>query len=113
MSGLDRFRISKTVRVFLEELRPSDPAIRAKLDYGFVYHRQSVELIELRPRMLKRPGRIESAFAKATFVKARGLWKVYWKRGNGAWFPYEPPTARSLNAFLKLVKADERHVFFG
>ena len=109
---LDRVKVSKVVRAFLDQIRPKDPKIRAKLDYGFIFHWQSVELKEIRPRFNK-PGKTEGAFAKATFVKSKGVWKVYWMRGNGKWHPYEPPTVRSFNAFLKLVKADELHCFFG
>lgn len=112
MTTLDRHRISKAVRALLDELRPADPAVRAKLDYGFRFHRQSLELIELRPSKY-RPGNTERAFAKATFVKSSEAWKVYWKRGTGQWHPYDPPTVATLAAFLKLVKADEQHCFFG
>jgi hypothetical protein len=113
MSILDRVEVSKTVRAFLEKRRPQTASMRAKLDYGFHFHKQSVELIEIRPRMNDKPGKTEHAFAKATFVQSRGTWKVYWMRGNLKWHPHEPPTARSLAAFLKLVDADEHHCFFG
>jgi len=113
MSILDRTEVSKTVRAFLEKRRPQDTSIRAKLDYGFRFHKQSVELIEIRPRMNGKPGKTEHAFAKATFVRSSDVWKIYWMRGNLNWHPYEPPTARSLEAFLELVQADEHHCFFG
>jgi hypothetical protein len=112
MSVLDRVEVSKTVRAFLEKHRPQDPKIRAKLDYGFRFHKQSVELIEIRPS-LYRKGKTEHAFAKATFVRSLGAWKVYWMRGNLKWHPYEPPTAPSLEAFLELVHADKHHCSFG
>lgn len=87
--------------------------MRGRLDYGFHYHRRSVELVELRPRRNGKPGRTEIAFAKATFIKTSGMWKVYWKRGNLRWHAYEPPTVRSLDGFLKLVNEDRHHCFFG
>lgn len=49
------------------------------------------------------PGKTEHAFAKATYVKTRGVWKVYWMRGNLEWHPYEPARVRSFEAFLQLV----------
>ena len=113
MSTLDRAEVSKTVRAFLEKRRPQDPKIRAKLDYGFRFHKQSVELIDIRPRMGDKPGKTEHAFAKATFVRSLRTWKVYWMRGNLKWHPYEPPTVPSLQTFLELVHADEHHCFFG
>jgi len=112
MNTLDRVRVSKTVRAFLDKRRPP-PTVRAKLDYGFRFHKQSVELIELRSRMLKRPGKPEHAFAKATFVKSRGVWEVFWMRGNLKWHRYDPPDAKTLEDFLALVRADTQRCFFG
>ena len=109
---MDRAHISKTVQEFLETRRPVG-AIRAKLDYGFRYYKQSVELIEIRPKFNGKPGKTEHAFAKATYVKTNGIWKIYWMRGNLKWHPYLPSTVRSLQAFLKLVNEDKNGCFFG
>ncbi|MFI5348002.1 MAG: DUF3024 domain-containing protein [Elusimicrobiota bacterium] len=105
--------LDRVVRGFLDKLRPNEPTIREKLDFGFRFHKQSVELIEIRPRWNGKPGKTEHAFAKATFVRSPGAWKVYWMRGNLKWHPYEPATAPSLEAFLDLVHADKQHCFFG
>jgi hypothetical protein len=113
VSTVDRIEISKTVRAFLDTIRPAEAEIRKKLDFGFRYHRQSVELIEIRPKWGGKPGKTEHLFAKATFVKTLSIWKIYWMRGNLKWHPYEPPFVRSLVAFLKLVKEDKHHCFFG
>lgn len=113
MSTLDRALVSKTMRAFLDELRPTEPRVLARLDFGFIFHRQSVELFTIRPLFDKPEKKIRSSFAKATFVKARQVWKVYWKRGNGTWYPYEPSTVGTLEAFLKLVRIDKDHCFFG
>jgi hypothetical protein len=112
VSTLDRTTISKTVRAFLKNRRP-ELALRSKLDYGFRYFEQSVELVEIRPRMGGKPGKAEHAFAKATYVKPKRIWKIYWMRANLRWHPYEPPTVRSLEAFLKLVNEDKNGCFFG
>jgi hypothetical protein len=113
MNKLDRTRISKTVRAFLETKRPA-VELRTKLDFGFRFHDQSVELIEIRPKWNGKPGKTEHAFAKAKFVKTMGIWKVYWMRGNLKWNPYEPaPSVGSLEAFLTLVGEDTHHCFFG
>ena len=112
VSALDRTTISKTVRAFLESRRPPE-ALRCKVDLGFRYFRQSVELIEIRPKFNGKPGKTEHAFAKATYVKTKRIWNVYWMRGNLKWYPYQPPTVRSLEAFLKLVNEDKNGCFFG
>src|SRR5579863_3787152 len=88
MDTLDRSKVSKGVRAFLDKRRPPE-AMRAKLDFGFRFHNQRIELIEIRPRF-NGPGKTEHSFAKATFIKARGHWKIYWMRGNLKWHPYEP-----------------------
>lgn len=112
VSTLDRIKVSKTVRAFLDSRRPK-AELRSKLDYGFRYFRQSVELIEIRPKFNGKPGKTEHAFAKATYVKTKRIWNVYWMRGNLKWYPYQPSTVRSLNAFLKLVNEDKLGCFFG
>ena len=111
MNTLDRSQVSKTVRAFLETRRPG-VSLREKLDFGFRFYKQSIELLEIRPKFNK-PGKTEHAFAKATFVKSLGIWKIYWMRGNLKWHPYEPAQVRSLDAFLKLVNEDKLHCFFG
>lgn len=111
MKTLDRAEVSKIVRGFLEQIRPPE-RLREKLDYQFRYYDHTVELIEVRPRF-NGPGKTGHAFAKATFIKSRGRWKVYWVRGNGRWYPYDPPTTDSLKSFLRAVKEDALHCFFG
>ena len=110
-SPLDRARISKTVRTFLDKRRPPAP-VRAKLDYGFHFHNQSVELFEVRPKF-RGTGTAEHPFAKATFVKSLGIWKIYWMRSNLKWYRYEPDQVSSLDGFLKIVDDDENGCFFG
>lgn len=112
-TALTRVEVSKTVRAFLDSIRPAAPRIRAKLDYGFRYHRLSVELIEIRPVFNNPTKKTEHVFAKATFIKSQGVWKVYWMRGNLKWHPYEPSTVETLDGFLRLVKDDKHHGFFG
>lgn len=108
---LDRVRVSKTVRAFLDTRRPP-AALRTKVDFGFRYYDQSVELLEIRPRMGGRTGSTEQAFAKATYVKTLGVWKVYWIGAGFRWQAYETPTAPSLEAFLGLVHGDKHGCFF-
>ncbi len=109
---MDRIAVLKTVRMFLNKIRPPSKAIRSKVDFGFRFFGQTVELVEIRPKRTG-VGKIEHAFAKGTFVASRGIWKVYWMRGNLKWHPYEPPTARTLKEYLDLVQKDEHHCFFG
>ena len=57
---------------------------------------------------------MESPVAKATFVKARKVWRVFWHRADMKWHGYPPcPEVRSIEEFLSLVDLDENHCFWG
>lgn len=102
-----------TLTAFIERRRPPEH-IRAMLDFGFRIDGQSIILFEIRPTMSKPARYIELPYAKTTFVKARGYWRVYWLRASGKWDPYEPvPTVDTLGDFLALVEEDAYHCFFG
>ena len=105
--------VESMIRQFVEELRP--PAdIRAELDIGYTYENQTLEIGELRPRWDKPQLKTITPVAKATFIKSRDIWKVYWKRASGKWDPYTPkPEVKHLDAFFKLLKEDKHHCFWG
>ncbi|NOY36675.1 MAG: DUF3024 domain-containing protein [Chlorobi bacterium] len=104
--------IEGAVAKFMYYHRP--PAdIRNKLDFGYRIEGQSVFLFEIRPRWDKPDEKIESPFAKTTFIKTKNKWKVYWLRGNLKWYPYDPPYVRTISRFFELVAEDKFHCFFG
>ena len=76
---------------------------------------QSIEIFEIRPTWRGAAGEItEHGVAKATYVQARDLWKVYWLRADLKWHPYPPtPQVGSVGKFLALVQEDAHHCFFG
>ena len=52
--------------------------------------------------------------AKATYVKADAVWRVFWQRRDLKWHRYHPaPEVDSLEAFLQLVNEDEHGCFWG
>ena len=58
--------------------------------------------------------KIEEAVAKATYVKATGVWKMYWWRADLRWHRYDPsPEVDSLEEGLQIVGRDEYGCFFG
>src|SRR5690606_24169917 len=96
-------RLGKVVGAFVEQRRP--PAhIRPKLDLAFRIKGQSVEIFEVRPRWRGAPGEtVEQPVAKATYVKARGVWRVFWMRADLKWHGYPPaPQVGSVEKFLAL-----------
>lgn len=114
LSEFEYKRAQKLVGEFVERRRP--PAhIRGKLDSAFRIERQSVVLFEIRPRWGGPPDEtMEQPHAKATWVKARGIWRVYWMRADLKWHAYAPcPEVRDLESFLRVVGEDAHHCFFG
>lgn len=107
-------RINKVVGAFISERRPP-PHIRPKLDLAYRLKGQSVEIFEVRPRWRGAPGEImEQSVAKATYLKTRGIWRVYWQRADLKWHSYEPvPEVGSIEKFLVLVGEDKFACFFG
>lgn len=114
LSEFETRRISKVVGDFVEARRP--PAhIRPQLDLSFRFENQSVEIFEIRPRFQGAEGETtENSVAKATFIKTRKHWKVFWQRADLKWHPYPPaPIVGSIEEFLALVAEDKHACFFG
>ena len=113
LNELERKRIEKAVGAFVEKHRPA-PHIRPKLDFGFRISGQSVELFEIRPQWDRPEVKRENAFAKATYVRSRGKWRLYWKRADLKWHGYEPAAeVAAIEDFLAVVQNDEYGCFFG
>ncbi len=113
LNDIERKQIEKAVGAFIEKRRPA-PYIRPRLDFGFRVSGQSVELFEIRPQWDRPSIKRESPFAKATFVRTQGTWKVYWKRADLKWHSYEPvPEVEVIEDFLAVVRKDEHACFFG
>jgi hypothetical protein len=74
----------------------------------------SIIIFEIRP-FWTDPSKInESVVAKATFIKSRNHWKVFWMRASGKWKSYAPhPVVRTAEQFAHLVEEDEYHCFWG
>jgi hypothetical protein len=113
MSEFEIRRIEKAVDAFMEKRRPP-PDIRKEVDLGFRIKGQSIELFEVRPAW-RDPGRyLEEAIAKATYIKVKQAWRVYWQRADLKWHSYEPcPQVKSIEEFLSLVDREEYRCFFG
>jgi hypothetical protein len=114
LTELEIARLRRTVGAWVEQRRPP-PHIRPELDLGYRVSGQSVEIFEIRPVWRGAPGeKMEHAVAKATYVKSKGTWKVYWQRADLKWHSYEPtPEVPSIEAFVLLVSEDRHACFFG
>lgn len=68
------------IKKYVESLRPDNPEIRKKLDFGYSYDGGVVILYEVRPvwNDAKKIQQIE--FAKIQYIKLKQLWNLYWMR---------------------------------
>jgi Protein of unknown function (DUF3024) len=109
----ERYRFEKPVRAYINSRRP--PAhIRPELDLGYRFEGQSVEIFETRSSFEKPSENIETSVAKATFVRYRQIWKVYWMRADLKWHRYDPQaTVLSVEEFLAVIDEDKHGCFFG
>lgn len=114
LSEFEVARVKKALDAFMQARRPP-PHIRPKLDLGFRISGQSVEIFEIRPPWRGPPQeRRESPVAKATYVRSRNVWRVFWQRRDLKWHRYEPASeVRSIEDFASLVAEDRHACFFG
>lgn len=113
LSEFELKRTKKIVAAFIEKHRP-EPHIRPNLDLSFRMEGQSVEIFEIRPRWNNPKENHEIPIAKATYVKTRQSWRVFWQRSDMKWHRYDPaPEVRLIEDFLDLVDKDEAGCFFG
>jgi len=106
--------IERAVNAFMQRRRPP-LEIRAELDIEHRIEGQSLEIFERRPAWRGAPGEtIELRVAKATYVRSRDRWRVYWQRADLHWHRYDPtPEVRTVEEFLDLVDEDRYCCFFG
>lgn len=113
LNDIERKRIEKIVGAFVQKHRPA-PHVRPQLDVGFQINGQSVEIFGIRQRWNKPDEKINESVAKATFVRSKSNWKIFWKRADLKWHGYEPlPVVNSIDDFLAAVEKDEYGCFWG
>lgn len=111
ISPFQTLDVIELMEQFLERNRPSKH-IRKDLDVGYRIDNQSVIVFEVRPMYLNPSMLQELEWAKATYIKSRDRWKIYWMRSSG-WYPYTPPEMKTLKAFVKAVEEDPYGCFKG
>lgn len=104
---------NKVIKKFLMKKRPPEH-IRDKLDIDVRKEGQSILVLELRPRWDNPEEILDLPIAKATYVKSRKIWKIYWKRADLKWHVYDPtPEVTHLSDFLDIVDRDSHGCFWG
>ena len=103
-----------TIKQFVEKLRPEDPEMRKKIDFGYSYDGKIVQLFEIRPKWDNPEELLKIPFAKIRYYKSRNTWNLYWMRGNLKWELYEPyPASSHLNKILDIIEEDKFGCFYG
>ena len=98
---------------YIEKIRPSAD-IRNKLDIAYRIDNQSIIIFEIRPRWDNTEEYFTSDIAKATFVKSKNHWKIFWQRADLKWYNYTPnPIVKNLKDFIKIVEEDKLGCFWG
>ncbi len=112
-SEFEAIRYDRVIRRFVEKRRPP-PNIRHELDLSYRLKDQSVEIFEIRPAWNNPYETLEIRVAKATFVRTRAVWRVFWQRADLKWHRYDPmPEVERLEDFVALVDRDRHACFFG
>ncbi len=111
--ALNTVHIIEIMENYIERTRPPKE-IRAQLDVNYRIANQSIILFEVRPSWQDKTHYMTHDFAKSTYEKKSGVWKIYWLRANLKWNLYEPePTVKKLTDFLNIVEADKLGCFRG
>lgn len=93
------------VQRYVESIRPKEEHIRKQLDIGYSYERGTFILFEIRPVFDMPDKIIYPPFAKIRCIKSRGIYKLYWMRGNGKWYLYDPfPESKSLDKIINEIE---------
>ena len=113
LSEIELKRCEKALAAFMVQRRPP-PEVRSQVDLRVRIDGRSVEVFEVRPDWQDNTKTMEAPVAKATFIRSRNHWKVYWMRRDLKWHGYEPKLhVKTLEAFLSVVDRDEYCCFFG
>jgi spore coat polysaccharide biosynthesis protein SpsF (cytidylyltransferase family) len=106
-------RFEKEISEFMDKRRPP-VHIRNEVDLGFRLDGQSVEIFEIRAVWNNPEKKMEEPVAKATYVKRKNLWKVYWMKSDLKWHKYEPEfEVNELADFVAVVDEDRYACFWG
>jgi hypothetical protein len=113
IEALQTVEIIEAMDNFMKRRRPPEN-IRHVVDVSYRIENQSVIIFELRPRLDNPEEIIELPIAKATLVKTKKQWKVFWQRADLKWHSYSPkPTVQDIPDFIRLVDKDTHGCFWG
>jgi hypothetical protein len=112
-TDLQRATNLAALKAFLDKHRPPEH-IRAELDIGYAITQHTVDIFEIRPQWDDKDIIRHYPVARIRFVKASGIWKLYWMRADLKWHRYETDSElMTLAVALREVGRDPHGCFFG
>lgn len=112
LSEFEIKRYEKPIKAYCANKFPAH--IRNELRLDYVIKDQSIILFTVRPQWDDPTQIINSEFAKATYVKTKKVWMIYWMRANLKWYGYEPKAeVKSIEEFIETVEEDKYGCFYG
>jgi Protein of unknown function (DUF3024) len=113
LSKLQREKAETAMDSFIARRRPP-VNLHEKVDLTYRLSDSEVVIFELRPRWNEPKEIIEENIARAKYVKARDIWKIYWQRADLKWHPYPPKDeVNDISDFIAEVDADPNGCFWG
>ena len=112
-NDIEKKRIERAIASFMSSHRPPTQ-VRSQVDLGFNIKGYSIEIFEIRPQWDNPQVIQHHPCAKATYLKSRDLWKLYWMRADLKWHAYTPASeVKKIEEVLEIVGNDENCCFFG
>jgi len=103
----------KAVGAFLAKRRPP-VEMRGELDFRADINGSDLIIVEVRLAYNDPSRMIHHPVAKAKWVGARRVWRLFWMRADLKWHSYLPkPEAARIGTILSEVDRDPHGCFFG
>jgi len=110
---LDQKRIEKEMNGYIEKNRPP-VEIRNEIDISYKIEKFSIIIFEIRPKWNEPDEKIEVPIAKATYVQAGNIWKIFWQKSDMKWHKYDPlQEVNTVKEFIDEVDKDQYGCFWG
>ena len=105
--------LERQIKDFIERKRPP-LEIRNKIDIGYSYKNNSLELFEIRPQWNDEKIIRQHRIAKAKYIKTKKIWKIYWLPSNLKWLAYKTNTeVKLISEVLSIIDEDAHGCFWG
>ena len=111
MNGKIVSLVENQIKKLVDGIRPPID-IRDKLDIGYSFKNNTLEIFEIRPKWDNKDIIKNYPFAK--YTKSKLEWTIYWMRASGKWERYEPKMhVNSIDEFFTIITDDDYGCFFG